>query len=680
MAITLTLTKKRVRTNLPGASPTKDWDDADITNSENRIGERKRLHFEFTSDTSLANTNIYISPALFIANGYVLNVLGPPAVCWSCNIPNTSAATYTCSYNGGGNIFPDRAINYEVSVEVIDGTHFKVYVDFFQTYDTGSYLTPVNDDNHARLLKDRPANTSELVVSGSSVYNDTNVDGRCLIYVEDAVTDSNYGYSEVTLGGYKAGFFSYNNHNAAPYFSVPAWTVKYAGNAVTNIKSIGDNDVEFTISSPAAPTAMYMWIIRTDTNNMLTDFITNYEHDLQDITSSNTGGTKIKGPYVDLALVSGTTYKATFKIDGTLLTVGGTYRMIAVVYNTSGVYKVNSFISDEYSVSADNEYTGEGIEFKGRLCDVQREFTGDNLECVIEERMKSKIRLNFFNDKFKDDVFNRLGLVITNDIRRYLTSIEFTIYEEYTNYLGDVKNIFDYRVLNKISMASYLGGDIDSDFQTDYAEFAAEWRNRYETATSCIQTLVNDVNFLPLQADQYWGGKTLKIDWKFTFYYDDYVSPFTDEMVYTQQIRVKDYEPALIEISSDSDIIPWCNNVNICMAATVDPTQITSEYNLINNIEVYPGNSSAIEEREEWVPDELAQETTDKISDQEIAFDETEAGKAKWCIDTSKLSLNSQYKISAIAKKYYARYRFITEDSLSLIKTETMEQLVNELN
>ena len=68
MAYTLTLKSLEVIT-LPEHSvavPTPSWVDAAITNSKNRMAEKKRIDIVVSSDINITNTTIYIDPALFV--------------------------------------------------------------------------------------------------------------------------------------------------------------------------------------------------------------------------------------------------------------------------------------------------------------------------------------------------------------------------------------------------------------------------------------------------------------------------------------------------------------------------------------------------------------------------------------------------------------------------------------
>ena len=54
--------------------------------------------------------------------------------------------------------------------------------------------------------------------------------------------------------------------------------------------------------------------------------------------------------------------------------------------------------------------------------------------------------------------------------------------------------------------------------------FSFDWRNRFENNIDCLLTTIDNVPVTPVQAKQYWGGKTLKVRWQLFFYYDDYAT------------------------------------------------------------------------------------------------------------------------------------------------------------
>ena len=660
MAITLTLNSRKIDTLLPNGSSYKNFPDVDIPTSKNRIGEWKKLTLGYTSDTNLSGINIYINPGLFLPTGFVNTLTGGSgSYYWSYPLPNPIVnALYTCNLLTNG----QDGKNNLVQINVTSALTFEVHIYFYQIYDIETYLNPPFAQESVALLKDKISNGSLLTVSGSSIYTDPTVDGRVYIYAQDSADASNKGWLEITLNGYKAGFYAKDTHEAAPYFTLPIWTLTGTVNGKLNTGS--STNVSFKITSPATVTKVLMWIIRTDLHFPFSvNFLGYYESDFQDIILGGPSGTKISGPYTSPAPLGGGVYESTFKVLPGQIIPGAKYRFIAVVYEKAGpVYETNSFITDEYDVNTAAPYAGVGLSFIGKLDDYNREFTGNQLTCVIEERMRSKLQINYTANAWKNSILARLGLVVPNDIRKYLVQVTFQIYEQYNDpNFGQVRNIFDERIAYKVNATSYTtdGNDIVTPFLTfgvDNATFAAAWRNRYELI-DCLRTEINGVVNSTKLANQYWGGTAKYIDWTLLFVYDDYIVPFSDTLVYTQAIGVKDYEADIGGILSieaqdpdneDKDF--WCPGEEFCLQANL--TVLTpTDYNLITNIEVEPGSINTIEESEQWVGAQLPQLTTTKTISQETSFSQTTANKAKWCHNTALLTVNNTYKISAIAKK-----------------------------
>lgn len=683
---TITLTKTLIR--LTSIDEGTQWDDSNITNSVNRIGERKRVRIDFTSSVPLDFANLYINLGLFLPIGYVNNIIDQGTAYWSIPLPDAFVAgDYICSYtNNSFAVNTNPAKNIRVIVRVIDATHFQIRAEFNQTYDIAAYLDSVTlDDNAKRFLKDLRSNANDLEASLPSVYTDPNIDGRVYIFIQRRDT-LDKGNSEVSFGGYKAGFYDKGTHNATPAHINPVWKLFRNGLPVTQIFKNGNTDVELNIDGSGINIAT-AWLLRVDTNNNTVDYITNYEAEFAKLEPGTPNQSKMVAPFIAPTLIGASTYKTGFRIDPNTLVVGSLYRVLAVIYS-SGFAQATSTLSPVFTVTSDFPYDNQGFDAHGRLSDYQREFSGNDLECVIEERMKSKLRLNFGGGKYAADILRRIGTTISNDIRRYLTDIDFKIYEEFISGPNTVRNVFDERNRTKINpIPQYSRGDIVMEFSTDsYLELSAQWRNRYESGVNCLYTLINGVNYGTFLSSQYWGGKNLFVEWKITFTYDDASSPFTDVIYFKQKLRIKDYSNDVqisSQIPADEDREFFCNDDLMCLkAALINPSLIN--YRLMNTIEVDPGSILTIEEAEAWAGDELAQLLTTKIFNQEVSYGQTNPLVAKFCINVSELLLDSPYKISAMAKKFYERCRRVTEHKDAngnfdeLRKTEVNEQRVPE--
>jgi hypothetical protein len=233
-----------------------------------------------------------------------------------------------------------------------------------------------------------------------------------------------------------------------------------------------------------------------------------------------------------------------------------------------------------------------------------------------------------------------------------------TIYD--TNFdpsFGIIQNVYDYKSSTKYGVNSYSAqSGLSMSFGNTWAEFVYEWRNRFETNIPCIGTLVNGVPVTPPQSDQYWGGKTLAVRWSLFFTYDDYNSPFTDEVIFNQQIRVKDYSNISIKHINTSprggydEVVDFCQGEAPCFTSEINSA--LSDRKLIVNIVPDGASVNVLNEAEAWVGNQLTQSTTPSITNEDEDYVIGGAvTNADFCIDTSKLSVNS-YQVSALAKKY----------------------------
>lgn len=655
MSIALTLTASTLTPINPTPGATiPSYIDSAITNSKNRIGELKRLKLSFTSTANIFVYKFYLNPGLFVNKSAPITIT-PPGTRYYYAQP-TGTGTFTMSYNALGATFPNIDKIYNVYMIVTSNTVFDIYIEYYQSYDYEGFLEPNVGDNNSHLLKDKKSSSSQLVVSGSSIYNDTNVDLRNFLYVEhtsvptdNATYDYNSGY------GYKAGFYEKGNTNTAPYFTNPVMTLQRSSLTVNTLSVSQDTQVGFGIISPSFPVSYFVaTIIRTDKTDNTVDFATNYELEQVCVDPSSTATSKLK-TFTGATNFFGI-WICAFNVDKTGLVLGAKYRIIIHTYYNDFPtnYEVDAYISDEFSVVADVPYTGNGFDVTARLRDFFHQYPNNNLNCTIEERIRSQIQLDYIDDYgigiYARDIYNRLGITIANDITRYLPRIDFTIYE----LSGGYKHIVDQRTATQISPGIYFQPGMSLTFSNGLATFYADWRNRYENIPNIQSYNVSTGVAVGPISNQYWGGRTFIVEWKLVFYYDDYITPFTDEVVINQQITVKDYVSCLsihAQNAPDEDNEFWCPEDTMCLRAEFlclggAPT---SNYQLITTIEPDPGSISTIQENESFAPFILPQQTTPLILSQENFFDTTLAQNAKFCVDVASLLL-TDYKISAIAK------------------------------
>lgn len=677
MPINLTVTQTRIRPYLEyGGFGATDYVDANITFTKNRIGEAKYLILDITSNTTLANLQFWVNPALFIAKAASLPFTGIPPAYYTYTVPAVpGAGLFNMVYQSPGNINPLTGQNYTVQFEYITSLTFRLWILFYDTCDLEGFTDPTVISNHSRFFKDSVSNPNELTEAGTNIYSSSTIDIRTYVYVRHIVATGLFGTLDHNPGyGYKGGFYGKDTHGTAPYFTNPVWLLQRLSTTVSSFSPITDTDITFTCDSAVAPTAMVLRVIREDKLDDTVDFITNYAMVTSEIVTGGPSNGIIKNPFVGPTFVAGTTYSWTFNIDSTLVNSGEVYRMIAIVYynNYPVNYEVNSFISDSIPVNADQPYNGGGLTFTGRLGDLLYQYTGNYLTSTIEERMFSTLKFAFPANQWSNDILSRLGLTTTNDPTRYLTQIEFfikspdTMITGFTNPFGET---YDYRILTRQTRGGtrYVGSGITfDDSVADQITVRAEWRNRYESDQANYASLVNGVYLYPGTSNQNWATNALnyppylEVVWKLTFYYDDYITPFTDYIVFTQKLIVKDYvADTVLKITAQNPPFDtkdfWCGGEDMCLqgeivdAVTINPVD---NYFLITNIDPGTGNISTIEESEVFTPYQtsFSQLTTPKIYDQDMVFGTPTPLMGKFCVDETLLALGD-YKISVIAKR-----------------------------
>lgn len=662
MPIVLTLTNTELTpvNPVPAGAAFVQYTTSAITNSKNRIGELKRIRLSFTSSVSVIGYKFFLNPGLFVNKSAPVSTVGMGTRFYY--FQPIGLGLTTGSYNALGATFPNIDKLYSVYMIVLSTTTFDIYIEYYQSYDYEGFLEPNIGDNQSHFLKDKKSSTSQLTVSGSSIYNDTNVDFRNYLYVENvSVPTDNAQYDLNSMYGYKAGFYEKGNTNTAPYFNTPVLQLLRSSVAVTSLSSVQDTNVTFSISTPSLAVSYFVaTIIRTDKTDNSVDFATNYELEQVCIDAASTPTSKII-PVLGSTLFLGK-YICFFTIDKTTLVVGAKYRIIMHSYHNDFPtnYEVDAYISDELEVVADVPYAGDGFDVTARLRDVFHQYVNNNLLSTIEERLRSQIVLDFQDDygvnTYFRDIYNRLGLTIT-DVSRYLTSITFTIYDVAST--PGQKHVVDQRTAYRSAPSTYTirGGGITVTFNAGDITIYADWRNRYEAG------VLNDMTYntttgaaMGKLSNQYWGGRTFVVEWDLNFYYDDYVTPFTDHIVIKQQIEVRDYVSCLqihAQNAPDENLEFWCPEDTMCLRAEflcLGGGVSTAGYQLMTTIEPDPGSITTIQENESFVPLILPQQTTPLILSQENFFDTTLLNNAKFCVDVAALSLVN-YKISAIAKE-----------------------------
>lgn len=623
--------------------------------NQNRIGEYKKVVIEFSSTQDLADSIIYFNPALYIGGGVNIFTTG--------NIP-TEGFSYVVDPSATMGDYPmvpfvnvgyavDLVKNWEAEIHIGYGDDFKITFKYFQDEDRSGFLSTISQYNHDKLLKDRIANPSELSVVGNSVYTNPEYTPRFYVCQVDIIDATIKSYIQNNFSLYKAGFYNKNAHETAPYFTNPVWTLSDSGGNRPTFTLLEDTLVDFFVECPATPSTWLTWIIRTDKIDNTVDFYTNYEASFHKVLNNAGTGTlnnKIKAPSTALVLSSGITFRGTFHIDKTLLTEGAKYRFISIVYNVEND-NVNSFISDEYEVALPS-FDGQGYTFVSKIRDYFNDWYGNKLTCTIEERLQSITNVNYSYFGFSDDILNRLGLVVPNDIRRYLTKITVEIYDQPS---AQLRQYYDRVTAYKTGPTSYsIPTNMGLNFTTDNLEVKYLFRNRYEADVDNIESTFNGLIILPTTT-QNWGGKTLKIKTTLELYYDDYVIPFTDALEFIQEIIVKDYVTTGLFVYNDGTQVKpaatdyYCSDEAICFDAYLSSGAYAG-FRLLTTIEKETGNIGTIEENEE-LSGVLPQLSSPKILTQEVSFGDTSPNRANFCLQPTEMIFDVFYKVCAIAKK-----------------------------
>lgn len=672
--MTLTNTTKEINTILPDGSTLKTavspWN-----GGEHRIGEKKSIFLEYTTDFDISGFAFYINPALFMVEALPNPITNQGNYYYAAQMPSVivPGTDYVALLQSTGpDMFLPTYQNFTVTVTPASTTAFAIKVDFIMVHDLTNYVKSngntqgwkkfLNEIYHHVWLNPTNSNLAATDTGSPNVYATLKVSPRVYFYMKEPGSFPVVAISkEERFDNFRAGYYLKDSTNQNPFFTNTYFEFKRGGNVVSNLSDYSKTQATIysTTGDPLNPVTHFLvWIIRTDTFDNTIDFLSNYEAEFHKIETANLSTTKICAPMTNPTNVSGNIWKGTFEVN--TLPYGSKYRFIGVTYSdTVGEpYRVNSFISEEMTVDALPDYSGQGFDVSAYLDDYNKQFTGNDLECAIEERMRSKIRLDFPFDKWKNDIFTRLGLVVGNDIRRYLTSISLDIYETYVDpNFGTIVNVFDHKQSNRIGANTYSAqSGLTTSFSNTWADFQYEWRNRFESWIDCVSSTINGVNTLPVLATQYWGAKTLKVKWTLTFFYDNYSAPFSEDVVIEQQIRVKDYGDMSVMLYDEAgeeflDAGNVCDDGEICFAGILDDDTLTDRKLMVN---IFPNQSSVnvVEEAEVWVGDQLPQLTTPKIVNEDEDYSTILTEKAaKFCVDGNELIVNSQYQISALAKK-----------------------------
>jgi hypothetical protein len=451
----------------------------------------------------------------------------------------------------------------------------------------------------------------------------------------------------------RGAYYGAADTGAAADYQNGTFIFKRGGSPVTDLSTLQDTDVEFYADAVLTGnmTRCVLYIFRTDTTDNNVTFTQCIE--LSVATAGTPGGAWV-APTAAPVNIGGITFKATGAIDKTYLTHPGCYRVIAIAYDeTGGSYASTSFISDQLCTTNNKPYDGNGWNEQFVVSDFHKTYPAETLTCTVEERLQVVLDLDYSYNQWANDIFNRLGLVVPNDIRRYLTQVRVLVYEERTDQAGILYTTYRRDYFVDVTLAQNPNGTFTTQNGMQFtaglnaAALIYDFRVRYE---SHIQNLYTDydgvVQPLPL-ANQNWGGRNLTCEIQLEFYYDDYVTPFTDRVIYRTYLKPKAYVTSPLSIDAKSVV---CSGLTKCYKPTLDGSITDPEnYRLIVTLEPLNGLSTTLGENEEYAQGILPQLDISAVVSQDVPY-AAGTGLANFCIDTGMLNSGFTYKVVALAK------------------------------
>jgi hypothetical protein len=667
------ITLTNIRREIINLNTNTSYVDGAIAGSINAIGEKKRLIFDYEVGVydSLEGYVLYVNMALFMPK-VILNPINKRGeIYWQAVMPDSivGASSIVADLVSTATFIQKEAFkNYQVSIEIVDSRNFQVVVDFYNTFDVLGYMTnELALMNKDRFVKDRYNNANELTLAGQSIYTNTNYDGRIYVYAESKVDNTDYGSVETLFGDYKANWYG-----GYPYLygNEPDVTFSYFVNGiqVQTLSNVYPTKVKVAIQAPDYMPVLYIQAFKKNKTDNTIDFVENASVESKKIEAGQPNGNIIIGPFVTPTdpFGFGGYYEAEFYINPEYVELGDDVYLIAMLYNSPTTDVVSSFIAKTPPVAGEVPYDGGGMNFSGELIDYYRSYSGNDLTCAMEERMLSKVAITYGGDLYKNDIFNRLGIVVPNNILTYLTKIRFKIYENapvaaYNPYQPTPQEILNYlderemvKQKNNPSIFSGQTGEFAAIVGTEAITLYGYWRNRYESNVDCIRSVIDGVDYGSKLMSQYWGGHNLTVEWQLEFFYDNIDSPFTDIVVHRQTIRVKDYLTDIqitAQTAEDEAKDSRCLTDDLKYQTEYTPPT-AEEYRVVNNIEVNPGSISTIEEADSWTSPTLTQKTTTKIpiASQEYYIGQTVVDKQLFDIAEAQLAQNT-YRISSVVKR-----------------------------
>lgn len=186
---------------------------------DNAIGERKKITYEFNLSAPITDMNFYFVPGITVQNGYIYPGAGnAPVNAFGFQFVGVPAlGVYPLLLQAQSGSTPDVMKNFTCELELVSLTNVKVTLYFYNIYDTDGPLTPIGEDNHFKLLKDRKNNPLQLNLSGASMYTSIKPILWCYLFVQSIPVPADKGFTIQTLT-YQAGAYTKGPQATAGYF------------------------------------------------------------------------------------------------------------------------------------------------------------------------------------------------------------------------------------------------------------------------------------------------------------------------------------------------------------------------------------------------------------------------------------------------------------------------------
>jgi len=640
-----------------------------ITTGVSAIGERKKVYARFTIEDAvdpayqlaLLGSKLYANIGLFLPTGVaaIFDKVAPNAgfsIAISPDLsPSETPTASEMAFYCVGNSYPESVRNLNAWFYYYDTNEFAIEIEYYNRFDENGYTSNVSKGTEYSFISEQ-WNESNTKIIDSSVYSVAK-DVRLFTFIENALVEGfEQHYSEAQETVLITQQVSRHDSRVEYYDE--------NGDLLTSLSSIHDQTITVRFySTNDALEDIYAKLIRIQEDQAYS-FIDNYAIVENLIDPANVEDNFFVGPFTKDYDSYGGYWELTFTTDHTYLTAGTGYRLLF-----SGYQDAMGGVSSSQGIGAHISAVNVlpycltpcptsvefpiNLEFTGSIIDLHDEYLGNSLTAAIEERLRTKLIVDFSDNRWKNNIDCRLGndvggdTTVSNDIRKYLNGVELEFFESSSDPVlgGTVKNTLVKEFINKTGVNTFSSPNIafTFDMSTEKLTMTYDFRNRNDQNLPALFSFLNGTPYLPVIGNQYWGGKQLSIRWSLVFYYNDFPTPFTDTLYFTQTLNVRDYSNDVTITNFDKTV--FCNTGSFCLEAAIVFAS-PSNYRLIATRQQ---SSGLLVEAESFAPDNLGQQTDLSIPSMDINYG---TGAAQFCMDGSQLLVGNTYKLSAMAKKW----------------------------